>query len=320
MEILINILIQLSYILIYPGILFLAVYGMFCEWWDRKLYAQMQNRQGPSLLQPLADFIKLLSKEIIIPANVTDKIMFLLSPVTAIAAIVTTAMIIPIDSLSGVISFKGDLIAVVYLLSLPTISFFLIGWSSQSPYSAVGAMRVITQLFAYEVPLMLVLLGPAILAGSWNVSEIASFFAAKPWYMIFNIPGLIIAVVTLQGKLERVPFDSPHAETEIVGGAFTEYTGRLYGAIRLVFSMEMVVVCALVNAVFLGGSFGTSGLIGFAIFIVKTMALVFLLALMRALMARVRIEQMVEFCWKVLAPLSLLQIVINILVKGFING
>ncbi len=317
METFLDILQQLCYIAIYPGMLFLAVYGFFCEWVDRKLYAQMQNRKGPFLLQPLADFIKLLSKEVIVPTNTIDKKLFLTLPCAAIAALTTAALIIPFDSMAGIISFPGDLVAVVYLLSIPTICFFLIGWSSQSPYSGIGAMRVLTQLFAYEVPLLLVLLGPAILAGSWNINEVSSYFVSHPWMMLVNLLGFIIAIITLQGKLERVPFDIPHAETEIVGGAFTEYSGRLYGFIRLTFSMEMVVVCALANSIFLGGTFGLSGILGFLVFFVKTMVLVFLLSLMRALMARVRIEQMVDFCWKYLAPLSLLQIAINILVRAY---
>jgi len=298
--------------------LFLAVYGFFCEWVDRKLYAQMQNRKGPTLLQPVADFIKLLSKEVIIPSNTIDKTLFKNLPFAAIAAITATALIIPIHSMSGVISFDGDLVAVVYLLTIPTICFFLIGWSSQSPYSGIGAMRVLTQLFAYEVPLLLVLLGPAVLAGSWNIADVSKYFAAHPLLMFVNILGFVIAIITVQGKLERVPFDIPHAETEIVGGSFVEYTGRLYGFIRLTFSMEMVVVCALINAVFLGGTFGLGGVLGFLVFFVKTMILIFLLSLIRALMARVRIEQMVNFCWKYLAPLSMLQIAVNILVRSFL--
>lgn len=320
MEIVKDILTQLFYILVYPGLLFLAVYGMFCEWADRKLYAQMQNRQGPFLLQPLADFIKLLSKEVIVPTNTADRKIFLYVPFAAIAAITVSALIIPFHKMTGVIGFEGDLVAVVYLLTIPTLVFFLTGWTSQSPYSAIGSMRVLTQLFAYEVPLLLVLLGPAILARTWRISEIAAFFVANPALMAVNILGFIIAVITLQGKLERVPFDIPHAETEIVGGTFTEYSGRLYGFIRLCFSMEMVVVCALVSAVFLGGSFGLSGLAGFAVFVAKTLFLVFLLSLIKALMARVRIEQMITFCWRYLAPLSIAQIIINLLVRGFIHG
>ncbi|WP_424244032.1 NADH-quinone oxidoreductase subunit H [Elusimicrobium posterum] len=314
-----DILWSLFYILIYPGIFFLAAYGLFCQWVDRKLYAQMQNRQGARWYQPLADFVKLLAKEVIIPDNVTERTMFKILPFIAIAAITTTALMIPFESINSVLSFQGNLIAAVYLLSIPTITFFLIGWSSQSPYSAIGSMRVLTQLFAYEVPLMLVLLAPAILAGTWNISEIAVFFTEHPALMLTNILGFLISLISLQGKLERVPFDIPHAETEIVGGVFTEYSGRLYGFIKLAVDMEMVVVAALLNAIFLGGSFGLTGILGFAVFVVKTLIIVFFLSLIRSLMARVRIEQMISFCWKVLAPLSLVQIIISVLARTFFN-
>jgi len=223
---------------------------------------------------------------------------------------------IPVWSNSAILSFQGDLIVVLYLLTIPTATFFLAGWSSVSPYSMVGAIRVITQLFAYEIPLMLVLLGPAILAGSWRISDISWFMFSRPEYMLSQFVGFVIAVICLQGKLERVPFDIPHGETEIVGGAFTEYTGRLYAMFLLTMNMEMVAGAALLNAVFLGGALGFGGFIGFVIFLVKTMLVVFLLAAMKALMARIRIEQMVNFCWKILAPLALAQIFLNVVTKG----
>ncbi|MCL2888212.1 MAG: NADH-quinone oxidoreductase subunit H [Elusimicrobia bacterium] len=313
-----DILWPLFYIAVYPGMFFLIAYGLFCQWFDRKLYAHMQNRRGPGCLQPLADLVKLLSKEIVIPKNVTEVRMFKILPYIAIAAVTTAALMIPFESTQSVVNFQGDLIAVLYILTIPTITFFLIGWSSQSPYSAIGSMRVLTQLFAYEVPLMLAMLAPAILADSWNTSDIALFYSSHPLLMLVNVIGLGVSLVALQGKLERVPFDIPHAETEIVGGVFTEYSGRLYGFIKLAIDMEMVVVAALINAVFLGGSFGLSGVWGFVLFIVKTLCIVFILALIKALMARVRIEQMLAFCWKYLAPLSILQIIISIIMRSVV--
>ncbi|MDR0291643.1 MAG: NADH-quinone oxidoreductase subunit H [Elusimicrobium sp.] len=309
---------SLFYIAIYPGMFFLIAYGLFCQWFDRKLYAQMQNRRGPGLFQPLADLVKLLSKEIVIPKNVTEVRMFKILPYIAIAAVTTAALMIPFESAGSVVNFQGDLIAVLYILTIPTVTFFLIGWSSQSPYSAIGSMRVLTQLFAYEVPLMLAMLAPAVLAGSWNTSDISLFYASRPLLMLVNVIGLGVSLVALQGKLERVPFDIPHAETEIVGGVFTEYSGRLYGFIKLAIDMEMVVVAALINAVFLGGSLGLSGVLGFALFIIKTLCIVFVLALIKSLMARVRIEQMLAFCWKYLAPLSILQIIISIVMRSIV--
>jgi len=302
-----------AYIIIFPGFLFLAVYGLFLQWFDRKLCAVMQNRVGPPWFQPFADFTKLLAKEIIVP-DAADSAMFRSLPFFAIAAVMTALISIPVGR-SALFSFQGDMVAVIYLLTIPTVTFFLAGWSSTSPYSTVGAMRVLTQLFAYEVPLMLSLIGPAILAGTWNLTEIAAFFSAHPALILLQAPGLFAALVALQGKLERMPFDIPHAKNEIVGGQFTEYTGRLFGFFCLAVDMEMVVGAALINAVFMGGSLGTHGAAAIAVFLVKTLFIAFLLAVLKVLMARIRIEQMVNFCWKYLAPVAMAQIALDIFLK-----
>ena len=307
-------IIPLAYLLIFPGFLFLAVYGMFLQWVDRKLCAVMQNRMGPPWFQPFADFIKLLAKEVIVPDE-ADNRMFRLLPYFAMAAVMTALVSIPVMGPSALYSFQGDLVAVIYLLTIPTVTFFLAGWSSTSPYSTVGAMRVLTQLFAYEVPLMLSLIGPAILAGTWNISEIAAFFSAHPALIPAQLLGFVASLIALQGKLERMPFDIPHAKNEIVGGQFTEYTGRLLNFFLLAVDMELVVGAALVNAVFLGGSLGLAGWAGVGVFLGKTLFITFLLALLKVLMARIRIEQMINFCWKYLAPVALAQVAFDIFLK-----
>jgi len=307
-------IIPLAYLLIFPGFLFLAVYGMTLQWVDRKLCAVMQNRMGPPWFQPFADFIKLLAKEVIVP-DAADNKMFRLLPYFAMAAVMTALVSIPVMGPAALFSFQGDLVAVIYLLTIPTVTFFLAGWSSTSPYSTVGSMRVLTQLFAYEVPLMLSLIGPAILAGTWNISEIAAFFSAHPALIPAQLLGFLASLIALQGKLERMPFDIPHAKNEIVGGQFTEYTGRLLNFFLLAVDMELVVGAALVNAVFLGGSLGFSGWAGIAVFFGKTLAITFLLALLKVLMARIRIEQMINFCWKYLAPVAMAQVAFDIFLK-----
>lgn len=307
-------ILPLAYIVIFPGFLFLAVYGMFLQWVDRKLCAVMQNRMGPPWFQPLADFIKLLAKEVIIPEEANET-MFRTLPFFAMAAVLTALVSIPVWTPSALFSFQGDLVAVIYLLTVPTVTFFLAGWSSKSPYATVGSMRVLTQLFAYEVPLMLSLIGPAILAGSWNISEIAAFFAAHPVMIPAQLLGFLAALIALQGKLERLPFDIPHAKNEIAGGQFTEYSGRLLDFFLLSVDMELVVGAALVNAVFLGGSLGLAGWTGVAVFLAKTLGITFLLALLKVLMARIRIEQMINFCWKYLAPVAMAQVLFDIFLK-----
>jgi NADH-quinone oxidoreductase subunit H len=311
------------YILVYPGLIFLLVYSTFCEWLDRKFYARMQNRIGPlhtgrsGILQPVADIIKLCAKEDIVPEK-ADRRMFSALPVVAVAVVCTAALYLPLWHYSqapSFISFPGDLIVVAYLLTLPTLIFFLAGWHSTNFFSAIGGVRVLTMLFGYEIPLLLALLAPAVLADSWRILEIARFYQAHPLLMLANIIGFFVALIALQAKLERVPFDIPHAETEIVGGQFTEYSGKKLAFFRLLGDIEMVVGAGLIAAVFLGGFPG--GLLpGLGWFILKTCVIIFLLAAMRAATSRIRIDQMVNFSWRWLAPLAVLQLFIVIIIKG----
>jgi NADH-quinone oxidoreductase subunit H len=305
----------LFYILVFPGFLFLSAYGLFVEYADRKMYALMQNRVGPPIYQPLADIIKLIGKETIIPEDADEK-MFRLLPVFALAAATTAMFYIPIWGTQSLFPFKGDIIVVLYLLTIPTLTFFLAGWNSTSLFSAIGSVRALTQLFAYEVPLFMAILGPALLAGTWSLSEITEFYRIHPWYALVNIPGLLVALVAAQGKLERVPFDIPDAETEIVAGTFTEYNGKLLALFRMTMDVEMIVLSALLAAVFIPFFVTGNAFLGFLLFVVKTMVIVFLLCLFRTVMARIRIEQMIDLCWRYLAPVALIQILIDLLVKG----
>ena len=221
-----SILWALFQILIFPGLLFLVALALAAEFVDRKLYARLQNRLGPPWFQPLADLIKLLAKQEVVP-DLADKFMFVVTPMFALTAAVTASFYIPIWSHQALCSFPGDVIVVLYLLTIPTITFFLGGWYSRSVYSMIGAARSIMQLFAYEIPLFLAILAPALLAGTWSLSGMSLFYAHRPLLSLLNLLGLAIALVALLGKLERVPFDAPEAETEIVAGTFTEYSGRL---------------------------------------------------------------------------------------------
>ncbi len=316
----------LVYLLVYPGIIFLFVYSTFCEWFDRKVYARLQNRMGPThtgrwgILQPVADFFKLMSKEDVVPDQ-ADKTLFNLLPVVGLAIVGTAGLLLPVwhfnPAESGFNSFSGDIIVILYLLSLPTLIFFLAGWSSTNYFSTIGGTRVLTMLFGYEVPLFMAVLSPAILANSWRLAEIAAFYQKKPWFILPNLLGFVIALICVQAKLERTPFDIPHAETEIVGGTFTEYSGKKLAFFRLMTDIELVVSSGLVAAVFLGGFPGGLWL-GLLNFIVKTLFVIFFLSLLRALTSRIRVDQVVSFAWKYLAPLAVLQLLIVILIKGWL--
>ena len=318
----------LAYLFVYPGLIFLFVYSALVQWLDRKLYARFQNRMGPTytgtfgLLQPIADFIKLMAKEDIVPAA-ADRVLFVAAPLLGLASVCTAALLLPVwhfdVAIPGMTSFQGDMIVIAYLLSVPSLAYFLAGWASRSMFAAVGGVRVLTLLFSYEVPLFLALLSPAVMAGSWRLAEIAAYYQAHPFHTLITIfLGLPVSLVCLQAKLERIPFDIPEAETEIVGGAFTEYSGRKLAMFRLLIDVEMVVGAGFIAALFLGGFPG--GLMGgFLWFILKTLAIVAVLSAVKAVMARIRIDQMVEFSWRYLAPLAVLQLAIVILVKGFLK-
>jgi NADH-quinone oxidoreductase subunit H len=312
------------YLVVYPGFLFLFLYSTFCEWFDRKVWARLQNRMGPThtgwfgMLQPIADFFKLMSKEDIVPEK-ADKRLFAVLPIVGLAVVLTSAMLLPVWhfdlAVPGFTSFQGDIVILLYLLSLPTLIFFLAGWASTNAFTIIGGARVLTMFFGYEVPLFLTVLAPAVLAGSWRLAEIAAFYQARPVLLLVNALGFFIALVCVQAKLERTPFDIPHAETEIVAGTFTEYSGKKLALFQLMKDVEMVVSAGLLSAVFLGG-FGGGIILGFVQFVAKTLFVIFLLSLMRAATARIRVDQVITLAWKYLAPLAVLQLLVVILVKG----
>lgn len=306
---------ELVQILVFPGFVFLFCYAMFVEWFDRKAYALLQNRVGPPWFQPFADFIKLMGKEYIIPER-ANGLFFLVLPTTMLAVVLTSMISIPIANARAIFSFEGDILVVAFLLSTVSIVIFLIGWFSNSSYSVIGGTRAISQMISYEVPLLLAILTPAVLAGSWSIAEIAAFFRANPVFLLFQVVALGIALIALQAKLERVPFDIPEAETEIVGGALVELTGRGLAFVHLAVDIEMVIGVALLANLFLGG-FSTSWALGAVEFFIKSLVLVFALTCMRAVMARFRIEQLVLLCWHRLVPIALAQFVLAVIIKGW---
>ena len=308
----------LFHILVFPGLLFLFFFGLIAEFFDRKICARLQNRIGPPWFQPFADFVKLLGKQDIVPGE-ADATVFKLMPILALTATVTAYLYIPTWGSGALYSFDGDLIVILYLLFIPTLTYFLGGWYSRSVYSMVGAVRSLTQLFAYEVPLFLTILASALLANTWSLSGMVRFYTQHPGYWAFNLLGFIVALISILGKLEKVPFDIPEAETEIVAGAFTEYGGRLLALFRLSMDIEMVVVASLVAAVFL--SFGLHfPLWGcFVGYLAQIFLIIFLISLLRSAFARLRLDQMINLCWKYLAPLAFLQILINLILKGVLH-
>jgi len=309
----------LLYVLVFPGFLFLAAYALFLAYLDRKVAARMQQRVGPPLLQPLADFIKVLGKEVIDPRGV-DRPAFDAAPLLALAAVMTAFLYVPVIGPSP-LAFQGDLVLVLYLMTLPTVALFLVGWLSRNVYSTVGGVRAVTQLFIYEVPFFLALLAPAIAAGTWSISGITALQGDHLWFAVLQPIGFVVALVGLQAKLERTPFDIPEAETEIVAGPWTELTGRRLALMYLTNEMSLVVGAALVAAIFLGGPSvpgwvpaGAIGAVaGFIFFLVKTMAILLVLASVKVMTGRIRIDQLNDIGWKWLANAALVQVALVLL-------
>ncbi len=304
-----NALFPLLALLIFPGGLFVLMSGLAYEWADRKLVARLQNRIGPRWFQPLADVVKLLAKEEVIPNGVNPS-LFLALPVVALAAALTAALYVPIFGLGPSFSFRGDLVVTVYLLSMMTICTGLAGANTTSRFSLIGATRTLTQLFSYEAPFLLALLGPAIAAGTWQISQINGY-AHSNWWMIVTQPiGFVVALVGLMGKLELPPFDAPEAETEIVCGALTEYSGRGLALFRIGKDVELVIGLTLVSAFYLGG------LANPLEFLVKTLALLLVVAGLQSLFARLRIDQTVGLWWRIGAILVLVQLMLLVILRG----
>lgn len=295
-------------LLLFPGGLFLLTSGLFYEWVDRKLLARFQNRIGPRWFQPLADVVKLLSKEEVTPDGVNLALFFGL-PVVALAGALTAALYVPIAGVAPSFSFQGDLIVTLYMLSLLTLCLGLAGANTVNRFSLIGATRTLTQLFSYEAPFLLALLGPALAAGSWQISKVGQFSAQQPLWMALTQPiGFIVAMVGLMGKLELPPFDAPEAETEIVAGALTEYSGRGFALFRLGKNIELVIGLTLMSAFYLGGVSNPLE------FIIKTGGLLLILAFFQSLFARLRIDQVVGLWWRIGALLALANILLVLVI------
>jgi len=293
-------------LLFFPSGIFLLGWGLFYEFLDRKLVARFQNRIGPRWFQPLADWIKLLAKEEIIPTGVHAG-LFLALPVVALAGALTAALYVPLAGWNPSFSFRGDLVVTLYLLSMMTLCIGLAGANTLDRFSLVGATRALTQLFSYEAPFLLALLGPAIAAGSWQISDVNNFARTNLWMVVYQPIGFLVAIVGLMGKLELPPFDAPEAETEIVSGALTEYSGRGLALFKIGRNVELVVGLTLVAAFYLGG------LANPLEFLIKTLALLLVTAGLQSLFARLRIDQTVGLWWRVGAILALIQLLAIIL-------
>jgi NADH-quinone oxidoreductase subunit H len=315
---------DLFLLFIFPGILFCIGYALFLEWVYRKFFADLQNRIGPKytgprgLLQPLADFVKLMAKEDIDPKGV-DRLGFTAAPILMLTFTLTALLLVPIFSLTGLISFQGDLIFAIFLMTLMAISIILAGWFSANRYSEIGSARAGMQLVGYEIPLTLSLIAPALVAKSLDIAGIVSYQGLHNWTITLAPFAFAIYLICLLAELEKLPFDIPEAHTEIVAGWQTEFSGKKYAFFHLSNDLEMLFGAGIATALFLGGPAPPLSILSFGVglewltysvwFILKTFIIVLILSGFSALMGRWRIDQMIRGTWRYLTPIAVLQLV-----------
>ena len=307
--------------LFFPGFVFLLIVFLMIFYFERKILADVHLRTGPfyvgkwGLLQTTADVFKLLQKEFIIQRR-ANKLLFSLIPFVAFIMVVMLIAFIPFSEGSWVVSTSFDLLIILALVTGMPPVFFYAGWASKSKYSFIGGLRVVNQMISGEIPLWLSALAAAVFFGTLNFMEIVkessllSFLVLLPAFLIFITATLIVT--------DRPPFDIPEAEQEIVYGFLTEFGGFNYAILVLSKLVELFALYSVAVILFLGGFKGPV-LPGILWFFIKLFFLYIFTFVVRASTPRIRMDQLLRFCWKVLTPLALLNLAFVILVKMFIS-
>jgi NADH-quinone oxidoreductase subunit H len=284
-------------------------------WAERKVSGRMQLRIGPKevgpfgLLQAIADAVKLLGKEIITPANV-ERPLYFLAPTLIFVPVLVSYIVIPFDAYLQVKDIPVGILVVFAFSSLSVLSLLLAGWGSNNKYSLIGSARSVAQNIAYEIPLLLSLLAIVFMTNSLSLKEIVE--AQKGiWNVVYQPVAFLIFFIAGVAETNRTPFDLPEAESELVGGFHTEYSGMRFAFFFMAEYNNIFIVSAVATTFFLGG-YGGPVLPGLVWFFIKTYLLVFVILWFRWTFPRVRFDQLLNFSWKLLIPLSFL----NLLVTG----
>jgi NADH dehydrogenase subunit H (EC 1.6.5.3) len=328
-------------IAVFPGFTFAALFATVLIYAERKVLAKMQLRVGPyhagreafwwanslgGFLQLIADLLKLLGKEIIVPAG-ADKPIFWAAPVVLVVAAAGLIALIPAAPNWVIADIDVGLLAVFALLGFFPLTALLASYASNSKYPFIGGLRALYQLISYEIPLILSVLGVVILAGTLNLTGIVN--AQNPYWFIILLPiGAVIFFITALAELERIPFDLPEAESEIVAGWLTEYSGMAYGLIQLANYIKMYALSALFVTLFLGGWMGpqiassieffdvtiisaeeANGVTWFAI---KTFGIALLMIMMRGINPRIKIDILLRTAWSKLIAIAFINVFIAV--------
>jgi NADH-quinone oxidoreductase subunit H len=284
-------------------------------WLERRLLALWQDRRGPNragpfgLLQVLADMIKIFTKEDWIPPF-ADKPVFVIAPAVVIVSVLMSFAVVPYAPGIAVVDLNIGLLFFLAMSSMGVYGVVLAGWSSNSKYSLLGALRAVAQLLSYEVFMGMSLMGVVMLAGSFNLRHIVEAQEGL-WFCVPQCLSLLVFVTAGLAETRRIPFDLPEAESELVAGYHTEYSGMKFGMFFVGEYLGITLISAMIVTLFFGGWLGPI-LPPLVWFLLKTLVLICLFILVRGTLPRPRYDQLTSFGWKALLPLSLL----NLLVTG----
>jgi len=292
---------------------------------ERKLGGRFQGRFGPNrvgpygILQTIPDMIKIFTKEYITPEGVL-LVVFNLAPILVTSAVLLLWAVIPYASTTVGADINVGVLYLIAVGSLGTLGIIMAGWSSNNKYALLGALRTVAQMVSYEVPMVIVLLVPVLLAGSMGVNDIVK--AQQIWFLVLSPLATLIFFISAQAEVGRAPFDLLEAESELVAGFHIEYSGLRFGFFYVAEFLHSFTMSALVAALFLGGWQGpgaqTYPILGFFYFTIKTFFVYFVVLWVRFSLPRVRIDQLMDFCWKLLVPLSLVLVIVTGVVEKLV--
>ncbi len=293
---------------------FVVVNALLLTWLERKVAGRMQRRIGPKevgpsgLIQPIADALKLLGKEILTPAQV-DRPLYYLAPTLIFIPVLVSFVVIPFDARLQVRDINVGILVILAFSSLTILSILMAGWGSNNKYSLIGAIRSVAQNIAYEIPLLLALLSVIMLAGSLSLKEIVEKQQGM-WFVVNQPVAFLIYFIAAVAETNRTPFDLPEAESELVAGYHTEYSGMRFALFFLAEYTNIFIVSAVATTFFLGGYRGPV-LPGILWFFLKSYFLVFVIMWLRWTYPRVRFDQLLNFCWKAMIPAAFLNLIIT---------
>ena len=305
-------------ILIFPGGLFLIFISLLISGIDRKLVARMQRRIGPPILQPFYDMLKLFKKEVIIPKDSNKKI-FKIAPIIGLLSVCSIPIFIPIFS-NTYINFNGDIIFIIYLLTISAISLIASGINSSSVFGDIGASREVVLLSSLELPMVISILAVCIFSGKvLNISDsflmnniyIAQLNQGSFLFTLKLIPAAIGFFMVIPGETGVLPFDMAEGEMEICEGALVEYSGVYLGILKLVQITKGFIMSALFVSLFLSNNISDFMIINILVFLIKTFVVMFFsITIVRTIFARLRINHALKFYWTIPTILSLISLIL----------